>query len=138
MELEERDRRIIVDYRIERAYIALEQAKLNQQQKCLEVVANRLYYAAYYAATSLLIADHIRTHSHDGAIGQFGLYYVKTGVFPKETGRFLRKLFQMRITGDYDDFFGLTDDDVIPMIEPTEDFVNKVTALAHQKMLDLM
>lgn len=134
MGLEEKDRREVVAYRIERAFTALEQAKINEQQKCLEVVANRLYYAAYYAATSLLISDHIRTHSHDGAIGQFGLYYVKTGVFPKETGRFLKKLFQMRLTGDYDDYFGLTEDDVIPMIQPTEDFIKQVTDLAKAKL----
>lgn len=133
MGLADEDRREVVAYRIERASIALEQAKINRQQSCLEVVANRLYYAAYYAATALLIADHIRTHSHDGTIGQFGLHYVKTGVFPKEMGHLFNNLFQMRLTGDYDDFFGLTEEDVIPMIEPTEAFIKVVTELAKEK-----
>lgn len=44
-------RRDIVSYRIERAFIALEQAKKNLQINCLEVTANRLYYAAYYAVS---------------------------------------------------------------------------------------
>lgn len=134
MGLEENDRREVVSYRIERAFTALEQAKLNLQTCCLEVVANRLYYAAYFAASALLIADHIRTHSHDGTIGQFGLHYVKTGIFPKEMGHHLNNLFQMRLTGDYDDFFGLTEDDVVPMIEPTETFIKKVTDLAKEKV----
>lgn len=134
MGLKEQDRREVVAYRIERAFIALEQAKINQQQHCLEVVANRLYYAAYYAATALLIADGIRTHSHDGAIGQFGQYYVKTGLFPKETGRLIRQLFQMRLTGDYDDYFGLTEEDVLPKIQPTEAFIREVTDLAKTKL----
>ena len=134
MGLKEQDRREVVAYRIERAFVALEQAKINQQHHCLEVVANRLYYAAYYAATALLIADGIRTHSHDGAIGQFGQYYVKTGQFSKETGRFLRQLFQMRLTGDYDDYFGLTEEDVFPKIQPTEAFIKEVTNLAKAKL----
>ena len=54
MSLTEENRRDIVSYRIERANVALDQAKLNLQMNCLEVTANRLYYAAYYAVSALL------------------------------------------------------------------------------------
>ena len=37
MSLAEENRKDIVSYRIERAYTALEQAKLNLQMNCLEV-----------------------------------------------------------------------------------------------------
>ena len=40
----------------------------------------------------------------------------------------------MRLTGDYDDYFGLTENDVVPKIQPTEEFVIKVTELARQKL----
>ena len=49
MGLTEQNRKDVVAYRIERAFIALDQAKMNLQINCLEVTANRLYYAAYYA-----------------------------------------------------------------------------------------
>ena len=49
-------------------------------------------------------------------------------------GRFLNRLFHMRLTGDYDDRFGLTEDDVVPKIMPTEEFVTKVTELAKQRL----
>ena len=40
----------------------------------------------------------------------------------------------MRLTGDYGDTFGLTEDDVIPKIKPTEDFIVQLANLARQKL----
>ena len=67
MGLAEQNRKDIVIYRIERAFAALEQAKSNLQMHYLEITANRLYYAAYYAASALLIANEIRVKSHEGS-----------------------------------------------------------------------
>lgn len=134
MGLTEDNRRDVVMYRIERAYIALDQAKKNLQINCLEVTANRLYYAAYYAASALLIAYEIRTKSHEGNISLFGQNFVMTGKLPRDLGKFYNQLFQMRLTGDYGDTFGLTEEDVVPKIQPTEDFINQVVALAKQKL----
>jgi len=137
MGLSEENRQDVVLYRIERAYIALDQAKKNLEIKCLEVTANRLYYAAYYAASALLIAYGIRTKSHEGNIGQFGQQFVVTGKVSRDLGKFYNQLFQMRLTGDYSDTFGLTEDDVVPNVKLTEDFVNQVTALAREKLKTL-
>ena len=98
------------------------------------MTANRLYYAAYYAASALLIAYGIRTKSHEGNISQFGQKFVLTGMVSKDLGRVYNQLFQMRLTGDYGDTFGLTEEDVVPNIQPTEDFVNQVSSLARQKL----
>ena len=130
MSLEEENRKDIVNYRIERAFTALEQAKLNLKLNCLEVTANRLYYAAYYAVSSLLISNKIPAHSHEGNVTQFGLLFVKTGKVNREDGKLLSHLLTMRIKGDYSDRFGLTEEDVLPLIEPTERFIKKITDLA--------
>lgn len=130
MSLEEENRKDIVNYRIERAFTALEQAKLNLKLNCLEVTANRLYYAAYYAVSSLLISNKIPAHSHEGNVTQFGLHFVKTGKVNREDGKLLSHLLTMRIKGDYSDRFGLTEEDVLPLIEPTERFIKKITDLA--------
>ena len=130
MSLVEENRKDIVNYRIERAFTALEQAKLNLKLNCLEVTANRLYYAAYYAVSSLLISNKIPAHSHEGNVTQFGLHFVKTGKVNREDGKLLSHLLTMRIKGDYSDRFGLTEEDVLPLIEPTERFIKKITDLA--------
>ena len=130
MNLVEDNRKDIVAYRIERAYTAPEQAKLNLKLNCLEVTANRLYYAAYYVVSALLIANKIPAHSHEGNVTQFGLHFVKTGKVDREEGKLLSHLLTMRLKGDYSDRFGLTEADVLPYIEPTEAFIKKIAELA--------
>ncbi len=134
MGLTDENRKDIVIYRSERAFAALEQAKGNLQMGYLEITANRLYYAAYYAASALLIANEIRVKSHEGCIGQFNLHFVKTGLVPIEMGKLFSILFDMRPTGDYSDRFDLTEEDVVPNIQPTQDFIIKVTNLAKEKI----
>ena len=134
MGLTDENRKDIVAYRSERAFVALEQAKGNLQMGYLEITANRLYYAAYYAASALLIANEIRVKSHERCIGQFNLHFVKTGLVPLEMGKLFSTLFDMRLTGDYSDRFDLTEEDVVPNIQPTETFIIKVTDMAKEKL----
>lgn len=76
MSLSDENRRDLVDYRIEKAFRAIEQAKVNLRLGYYDITANRLYYAAHYAVSALLISNHIVTKSHDGSIGQFGLHFI--------------------------------------------------------------
>ncbi len=134
MSLNEENRRDVVLYRIERAFIAIEQAEANLNMHYLEVTANRLYYSAYYAVSALLIAHEIPAHTHDGNIQQFGLHFVKTGIISIDMARLLRQLFTMRQTGDYSDRFGLKEDDIVPKLQPTKAFVQTVTDLAKARL----
>lgn len=135
MNLVEDNRKDIVAYRIERAHTALEQAKLNLKLNCLEVTANRLYYAAYYVVSALLIANKIPAHSHEGNVTQFGLHFVKTGKVDREEGKLLSHLLTMRLKGDYSDRIDLTEADVLPYIEPTEAFIKKIAELAEVSLV---
>ena len=60
MSLDEQGRYDVVIYRLEKARQTIEQAKTILALGYWEIVANRLYYAAYYAASALLIANSIR------------------------------------------------------------------------------
>ena len=134
MSLKEENRQNVVLYRIERAFTALEQAKKNVEINCLEVTANRLYYAAYYAVSALLIAYEIPARTHEGNIQQFGFHFVKEGVVSRDMGKFYSQLFEMRLKGDYSDRFGLVADDVIPKIHPTELFITQISKMAKSKL----
>lgn len=134
MSLLDENRRDLVAYRIERAFRSVEQAKANLQLGYFDVTANRLYYAAHYAVSALLIANQIITKSHDGTIGQFGLHFVKTGIFPREMGQLISNLFSMRQTGDYGERIDATNEEIASYVKPTEDFVKAVTALAQETL----
>ena len=51
-------------------------------------------------------------------------------------GKLFHSLFTMRQTGDYDDTYGLTEDDVMPNVNPTEKFIEKVATLAKQYLTE--
>jgi uncharacterized protein (UPF0332 family) len=79
-------------------------------------VANRLYYACYYMTTALLIYNGHTAQTHSGVIRLFGLNFVITGIVSKEQSKFYSKLFELRQTGDYDDLYNLTEEEVQPLI----------------------
>ena len=132
MSLSNEERKAVVEFRIEKALRAYEQAKGIVELKYWETIANRLYYAAYNAVSALLIANGDTTQTHSGVIHLFGLHFIKEGKLPPEMGRLYHKLFTMRQTGDYDDTYGLTEDDVMPFIEPTGQLITEVITLAKQ------
>jgi len=91
--------------------------------------ANRLYYTCFYAVSALLIKNGIKAHTHSGVINQFGLNFVRTDIFSQEEGRFFKKLFELRQDGDYDDWIIINENDIIPLIEPAKNFINKIEQL---------
>ena len=72
MGLNETERKVMVEYKFQKAIRTLEQAKGNIELKYWEVIANRLYYAAYYAVSALLLANKISVKTHNGVIQMFG------------------------------------------------------------------
>ena len=132
MSITAEERRAIVEFRIEKAFRALEQAQGVIVLKYWETIANRLYYAAYNAISALLIANGNTAQTHSGVIHLFGQQFIKTSVFPTEMGRLYHKLFTMRQTGDYDDTYGITEEDVLPFVEPTKKLIEQTTELARK------
>ncbi len=131
--LTEEERQAIVSYRLEKAENALKQVEANIANEFWDLIANRLYYAAYYAVTALLISENHETHTHNGVITMFGLHFVKTGKFTKEDHRLYQRLFTQRQTGDYSDNFFLDKEDVMPQIEPTKIFIKKISDYLSEK-----
>ena len=128
------ERSAIVEFRIEKALRAYEQACGVIGLEYWETAANRLYYAAYNAVSALLIANGDTAQSHSGVIHMFGLHFIKTGKVSVEMGRLYHKLFTMRLTGDYDDTYGITEDDVRPLVEPAKQLIDLAVSMAKQEL----
>jgi uncharacterized protein (UPF0332 family) len=41
----------------------------------------------------------------------------------------------MRQTGDYDDLFYLTEDDVVPLIQPAKKYISEIEKLIHNNSI---
>ena len=66
---------------------------------------NRSYYAAFYAIKAVLALGTIDFKRHKDVVAYFNKEYVARNVFPRELGRRLGMLKQLREKSDYDDFY---------------------------------
>jgi uncharacterized protein (UPF0332 family) len=99
MPLTDEERNAIAVYRLDKAKAALEEAKDCISLNHWNLVANRLYYAVYYASSALLISAGHAAKTHEGTIGMIGQFYVRTGILANEDGTLLARLQNLRHTG---------------------------------------
>ncbi len=129
MSLSDEERRAIVMYRIEKAQTALADIHKILPLGMWSIIANRLYYALYYAASALLIHTRHKGSTHKGVIALFILYYIKDGLLPKEDGVLFANIFAFRQGSDYDDFFDATEEDIQRYLPQVEALVGKIVSL---------
>lgn len=133
MSISEDERQALVQYRIEKARKTYRQAVDSIPLGYWEMTANRLYYAAYYAVSALLLNNGLSVQTHHGIIQMLGLHFIKTGLIDKSYGSLYGKLFTMRQTGDYGDLFDLLESDVLPLVEPTNELIDVIEDIITQK-----
>jgi uncharacterized protein (UPF0332 family) len=76
---------------------------LHEQNADTASIVNRAYYAMFYAALALLATIGEETSKHSGVMALFDKHFIKTGILPKEMGKFLHTAFDSRQIGDYED-----------------------------------
>ena len=86
---------------LQRAETNLRAAKVLIDKEYFDIAAARAYYAAFYAASALLLSQDIDTNKHSGVIALIHQHFVKTGKLDKEQGKSLNWLFEIRGVGDY-------------------------------------
>jgi len=129
MTLQQEDKNSVVTLRLRKANETIQEANGNMQLGYWRTVANRLYYATYYAASALLIKNGLTAHTHTGVINQFGLHFVAKGLISKEQGKLLKQLYELRQNGDYSDWFDIEEKDVKPLLQPAENFIKTIEDL---------
>ena len=132
MGMTEEERVALVEMRIAKAYRVYEEAKGVAGLKYWDVVANRLYYAALNAVTALLMANGDTAQTHTGVRHVLGLKFIKAGILSHETGRLYHRLFSMRQTSDYDDTYEVSEEEVLPNVEPTGKLIDDIAAMARR------
>ncbi|MDR0829941.1 MAG: HEPN domain-containing protein [Prevotellaceae bacterium] len=129
MSLAEDEKNALVKYRLERAVETMEDVRIAVGNLRWFAAANRLYYVCFYAASALLINDGYEARTHSGVKALLGLHYVSTGKIDKILNSAFGKIFNLRQTGDYDDMAEITEDDIMPLIEPAENFIKIIEKL---------
>jgi len=85
----------------QRAQEALKVAERDVRDGCPDSAASRAYYAAFYAASALLLSVGKRPSKHRQVLAAIHRDYVREGKLPLEAGEIISALFYLRGIGDY-------------------------------------
>lgn len=122
----------LITYRVQRAYKTLATAKTLADTADWNAVANRLYYACFYAVLALLAKNDMDTYTHKGVKMMLNQHFVKSGLVDAVWGKLYQKLFDNRNEADYEDFIDFDEEKVGAFMEDAEHFVAVITSLAKQ------
>ena len=129
MSLSDEERRIVVSLEKEKALKTFAETEVLRKAELWNNLAGRLYYAAFHAVSALLISDHHTVGTHQGAVIMLHQHYVKTGILEKEAGAFYSQLQTMREKSDYNCTYNATEEEIVPKIERTRQFIDKILGL---------
>lgn len=102
------EKKAIINYRIQKSYGNLNEAKEVAKLGFWNLVGNRFYYLAFHMASALLLDKGLASCFHSGMIHLIGTRFVVKGLLDKSYGRLLSRLFELRQSGDYDDLYDAT------------------------------
>lgn len=119
----------LINYRLQRAYEALEDARILAGASRWNTCVNRLYYACFYAVSALLMQHGLSSSKHTGIRSLFNRHYVKTGKVAKEMAQIYNDLFERRQESDYLDFIRFKESQVSPWISKAEEFVKHIETI---------
>jgi len=123
------ERQELIHFRLTKAKETLLEIDILIENELWNTAINRLYYACYYALIALLLKNDLQAKTHAGVRKMFGLHFVKTGLFSKQLGNFYSEIFDLRQTGDYDDYIVYKKSDVLDLIIPAREFIDEVEKL---------
>lgn len=112
----------LVLYRIETAKEDLNSAKILRDANSYKGANNRSYYAVFHAINAIHALSGVAYKRHKDAIANFNKEYVKTNIFPREMGRKIAGIEEIRHASDYDDFYIAKIEEVNEQIAIAEEF----------------
>jgi uncharacterized protein (UPF0332 family) len=94
-----------------------------------DFAASRAYYAAFYAATALLLHHGLEAGKHSGVLALVHQHFVKTGRLPTAQGKVLNWLFELRGIADYGAAEHVSAEEAEKAIASADGFLAAVTSM---------
>ena len=114
---------------VARATESIQAARELTKSGHFDFAASRAYYAAFYAATALLLSEGLEFKKHSGVIAAIHQRFVKSGHLSQELGKNLNWLFELRDIGDYGVTLHIQKEEAQKAIEAAELFFHAVKQL---------
>ena len=122
--LTDEERNLLKIYRLQRSKETLAEADKLIEAGFFNAAVNRLYYACYYAVIALLIKNNIVAQTHQGVKQMFSLHFIANNKIGKQHSVFYGRLFNDRMSGDYDDFVYFNNETVAAMRQQAAEFIS--------------
>ena len=119
-------RKELSEYRIQEAKDSLQVAQNCLKEGFYKDAVNRSYYSAFYALKAVLALGEVDFKRHKDVLGYFNREYVAKDVFPKDVGRRLGTLKQLREKSDYDDFYVASKEKAEEQIETAKYILSQI------------
>ena len=127
--LNDEERKDLVRDRIEKAYKVLDDARDNAKLGHWNLTGNRLYYSVFHMCQALLLNVGETPRRHAGMIHKIGQDFILSGKLDAANGRLISRLYELRQSGDYDDKFDATEEEIMPYFEQVEALLKALEAL---------
>ena len=114
---------------LERAEQSVQAARQLASGGYYDFAASRAYYAAFYAATAVLLNEGVELGKHSAVIASIHQRFVKTGRLGKEQGKTLNWLFELRNVGDYGGTTHVSSQQVEQATQAAEEFLSAIKSL---------
>ena len=114
----------LAKYWMEKAYRSLETAEHEFNRKNIDFCVNRLYYAAFYAVSALLIIKGQSYKKHSAVRVALHRDFVKTGLVPVEYGKLYDALLRDREEADYLAFVDFDREVIKEELDQTGEFID--------------
>lgn len=119
-------RKDLVLHRIQTAKSDLNAARILLNAEEYKGANNRAYYAVFHAINAVHALKGNGYKRHKDAIGNFNKDYVKTEIFPREIGRKVSEVEEIRHASDYDDFYIASREETERQIAVANEFLQLV------------
>jgi uncharacterized protein (UPF0332 family) len=116
---------------LERAEQSVQAARQLASEGYYDFAASRAYYAAFYAATAILLSEGLELSKHSAVIASIHQRFVKTGRLSKEQGKTLNWLFELRSVGNYGGTAHVSHQEAEQAIQAAEGFLSAIRFLLH-------
>lgn len=113
-------------YRIQTAKANLKSAKILLAADVYKSSNNRAYYAIFHAINAIHALKGKAYKRHKDVIGNFNKDYVKSGIFPRDIGRKIGEIEEIRHASDYDEFYIASREETERQIAVADEFIQMV------------
>ena len=80
-------------------------------------------------ASALLLDKGLSAKTHAGVIHLIGEKFIATGLLKRAYGRLFSRLYELRQSGDYDDMYDATEEEVLPYFDKVSQFIEDMEKL---------